>query len=248
MQLIYPVDNRKELMNHNAQKLYLCRMNHLIAPSILAADFGCLAQDVEMVNHSQADWLHVDVMDGRFVPNISFGFPVIKAINKVSTKPLDVHLMILEPEHYITRFRDVGAEILTVHYEACPNLHRTIYAIKEAGMQAGVALNPHTPVHLLEDILNDADLFLIMSVNPGYGGQKFIENTYSKIKSLRKMINTKGCNAKIEVDGGVTLQNASPLTHAGANVLVAGSTVFKSPDPAETISQLKLRMNDTKSQ
>jgi ribulose-phosphate 3-epimerase len=222
-------------------------MNHLIAPSILAADFGSLAEDVKMVNHSQADWLHVDVMDGRFVPNISFGFPVIKAINKISTKPLDVHLMIVEPEHYITRFRDVGAEILTVHYEACQNLHRTIYAIKEAGMKAGVALNPHSPVHLLEDVLSDADLLLIMSVNPGYGGQKFIQNTYSKIKSLRKMLNDQGRSALIEVDGGVNLENASALADAGANVLVAGSTVFKSHNPADMISSLKLRMNDTKS-
>lgn len=214
-------------------------MNHLIAPSILSADFGNLNSDFEMVNQSNADWFHVDVMDGRFVPNISFGFPVLKALKKVSQKPLDVHLMIVEPEKYITEFAANGADILTVHLEACTHLHRTIGAIKESGMKAGVALNPHTPVAALKDILYMCDLVCLMSVNPGFGGQKFIENTYSKIKELKEMAAIQNPSLYIEIDGGVTRENASKLVHAGANVLVAGNTVFASPNPIHTIDLLK---------
>lgn len=214
-------------------------MNHLIAPSILSADFGNLNSDFEMVNQSNADWFHVDVMDGRFVPNISFGFPVLKALKKVSQKPLDVHLMIVEPEKYITEFAANGADILTVHVEACTHLHRTIGAIKESGMKAGVALNPHTPVAVLKDILYMCDLVCLMSVNPGFGGQKFIENTYSKIKEIKEMAAIQNPNLYIEIDGGVTRENASKLVHAGANVLVAGNTVFASPNPIQTIDLLK---------
>jgi ribulose-phosphate 3-epimerase len=214
-------------------------MNHLIAPSILSADFGNLNSDFEMVNQSNADWFHVDVMDGRFVPNISFGFPVLKALKKVSQKPLDVHLMIVEPEKYITEFAANGADILTVHLEACTHLHRTIGAIKESGMKAGVALNPHTPVAALKDILYMCDLVCLMSVNPGFGGQKFIENTYSKIKELKEMASIQNPSLYIEIDGGVTRENASKLVHAGANVLVAGNTVFASPNPIHTIDLLK---------
>jgi len=220
-------------------------MSHLIAPSILAADFGNLQRDVEMVNNSDADWFHLDVMDGRFVPNISFGFPVIKAIQKAAQKPLDVHLMIVEPEKYIDAFADVGAAVITVHYEACHHLHRTLNAIKEKGIKAGVALNPHTPVTLLEDCLSEADLVCLMSVNPGFGGQKFIENTYQKASSLRAMADGLNSNCLIEIDGGVNLQNAPLLLGAGANVLVAGSTVFKSESPAATIKQLKQANNHT---
>jgi len=214
-------------------------MNHLIAPSILSADFGNLNSDFEMVNQSNADWFHVDVMDGRFVPNISFGFPVLKALKKVSQKPLDVHLMIVEPEKYITEFAANGADILTVHLEACTHLHRTIGAIKESGMKAGVALNPHTPVAALKDILYMCDLVCLMSVNPGFGGQKFIENTYSKVKELKEMAAIQNPSLYIEIDGGVTRDNASKLVHAGANVLVAGNTVFASSNPIHTIDLLK---------
>ena len=214
-------------------------MKHLIAPSVLAADFSCLQKDFDMVNRSQADWFHVDVMDGRFVPNISFGMSIVKAMKKMATKPLDVHLMIVEPEKYIGEFREAGADVITVHYEACPHLHRVLQQIRESGAKAGVALNPHTPVHLLEDILEDTDLVLIMSVNPGFGGQKFIYQALAKIKKLREMIVTKNTQTLIEVDGGVGLQNAEKILQAGANVLVAGSSVFRSEYPEKSISMLK---------
>ncbi len=214
-------------------------MKHLIAPSILAADFGRIYEEVEMLNESQADWIHVDVMDGSFVPNISFGFPVIKAIKKKSKLPLDVHLMIDAPDRYLKEFKDVGAEVLTVHYEACTHLHRTIQQIKELGMKAGVALNPHTSVDQLSDIIEDLDLVCLMSVNPGFGGQKFIYNTLPKTKKLKDLIETRNAPTKIEIDGGVGLQNAEKLLQAGADVLVAGSAVFKAEDSIETISKLK---------
>jgi ribulose-phosphate 3-epimerase len=214
-------------------------MSHIIAPSVLSADFANLQRDIQMINQSDADWFHVDVMDGVFVPNISFGMPVISAIKRHAAKPLDVHLMIVQPERYIVDFKKAGADILTVHYEACTHLHRTIAAIKEAGMKAGVSLNPHTPVNVLSEILSDLDLVLIMSVNPGFGGQKFIENTYNKIKQLKAMSIEKGCNPEIEIDGGVTLDNYKQLLNAGATALVAGNTVFSSPDPANTIKALK---------
>ncbi len=211
----------------------------LIAPSILSADFLNLGRDIEMVNNSEADWFHLDVMDGRFVPNISYGMSIIKTMKKVATKPFDVHLMIVEPEKYFEEFKAAGADVLTVHYEASVHLHRSIQAIKALGMKAGVSLNPHTPVQVLEDVLADIDLVLIMSVNPGFGGQKFIPQALDKIKKLRQMIAAVGSNAVIEVDGGVTLDNAPVLVAAGADVLVAGNTVFSSPDPVATIKKLK---------
>ncbi|MBN8697126.1 MAG: ribulose-phosphate 3-epimerase [Bacteroidetes bacterium] len=214
-------------------------MNHLIAPSILSADFANIQRDVEMINKSEADWFHVDIMDGMFVPNISFGFPVIKAIKKHATKPLDVHLMIEDPDRYLQTFKDAGADILTVHLEACTHLHRTVQAIKALGMKAGVAINPHTSVNLLIDIISDIDLVCVMSVNPGFGGQKFIENTYHKISDLREIIRAKKSSALIEIDGGVDMNNYKKLVETGANVLVAGNTVFSSADPNKTISDLK---------
>ncbi len=214
-------------------------MSHLIAPSLLSADFSNLAADIGMINNSQADWFNLDVMDGVFVPNISFGMPVIKAVKKLATKPLDVHLMIVQPERYITDFKKAGADILTIHYEASTHLHRSIYAIKDEGMKAGVVLNPHTNVSLLTEIIGDLDVVLIMSVNPGYGGQKFIEHSYAKISKLKELILKRNANTLIEVDGGVTIENAPTLIKAGADVLVAGNTVFGSADPTTTIAKLK---------
>jgi ribulose-phosphate 3-epimerase len=218
-------------------------MPTFIAPSVLAADFANIQRDIEMLNKSNADWIHVDVMDGVFVPNISFGFPVMEAIKKYATKPLDVHLMIVQPEKYIEAFKKAGADILTVHYEACPHLHRTIQQIKAAGMKAGVALNPHTSVDLLDDIIADLDLVCIMSVNPGFGGQKFIENTYHKVTKLQLLIAKNNSKAVIEIDGGVTDANAEKLCAAGASVLVAGSFVFNAPNPIQTIADLKNSTN-----
>ncbi len=210
-----------------------------IAPSLLAADFGNLQRDIELVNKSQADWQHVDIMDGLFVPNISYGMPVVKTIAQHATKPLDVHLMIVDPDRYIKTFAELGATHLTVHYEACTHLHRTLQAIKAEGMKAGVALNPHTNILLLEDVIRDIDIVLVMSVNPGFGGQSFIENTYEKIRALRELISNRKSKALIEIDGGVTSSNAKDLVKAGADVLVAGSFIFKSDDPAATIKELK---------
>jgi len=214
-------------------------MPHIVAPSVLSADFGNLQRDIEMINNSDADWFHVDIMDGVFVPNISFGFPVMKALQKHAKKPLDVHLMIVDPDRYTQAFKDVGANTLTFHIEACTHLHRSVQNIKSAGMNAGVAINPHTSIHLLEDIIADIDLVCVMSVNPGFGGQKFIENTYSKVTALKKLIIEKNSSAKIEIDGGVDLNNYKKLIACGADVLVAGNTVFGSSNPQETIKQLK---------
>ncbi len=214
-------------------------MAHLIAPSILSADFANLQRDIEMINSSEADWFHIDVMDGVFVPNISFGFPVIKQIKKYAKKPLDVHLMIVEPDRYFERFKEVGADILSVHYEACKHLHRSIQAIKALDMKAGVVLNPHASVYVLEDILADVDLVMLMSVNPGFGGQKFIENTLVKINRLKDLIQKTGSKALIEVDGGVTMANSVDLIRSGADILVAGNTVFGSDDPVDMIRKLK---------
>ena len=214
-------------------------MSVIIAPSILAADFGNLQRDCKMVNNSKADWFHLDIMDGVFVPNISYGMPIINKINEVATKTLDVHLMIVNPDRYIETFKNVGADILTVHYEACTHLHRTIQGIKSNGMKAGIALNPHTSAHLLEDVLNDLDLILVMSVNPGFGGQSFIENTYEKVKTLKMLREKSGSNFIIEIDGGVNNTNAPKLIEAGADALVAGSFVFKSDNPTKTIENLK---------
>ena len=210
-----------------------------IAPSVLAADFANLQRDIEMINESEADWFHIDIMDGLFVPNISFGMPVLQAISKHARKTIDLHLMIVNPDRYIKTFANLGSHILTVHYEACTHLHRTLQAIKCEGMKAGVALNPHTNINLLQDTINDIDLVCLMSVNPGFGGQSFIENTYNKVKQLKELIITKGASTLIEIDGGVTNKNAKALTEAGADVLVTGSYVFKSENRLETIKNLK---------
>ncbi|MBL7816389.1 MAG: ribulose-phosphate 3-epimerase [Saprospiraceae bacterium] len=215
-------------------------MRHLIAPSVLAADFTKLADEIALVNQSEADWFHFDVMDGRFVPNISFGFPILEAVKALATKPIDVHLMILEPEKYIEDFRKAGADVISVHIEACSHLHRTLQQIRATGAKAGIAVNPHTPVSLLEDVLEDTDLVCLMSVNPGFGGQKFIYQTLNKIRKLRAMLDERNLDeVYIEIDGGVGLQNAEIILQAGADVLVAGSSVFKAAKPIETISQLK---------
>ncbi|MFT4222156.1 ribulose-phosphate 3-epimerase [Dysgonomonas sp.] len=214
-------------------------MQHKIAPSLLSADFLNLQKDVEMVNNSEADWFHCDVMDGSFVPNISFGFPIIKQISKIAQKPLDVHLMIVNPDKYIAQVKDAGAYMMNVHYEACIHLHRTVAAIHDAGMKAGVTLNPHTPVSLLEDILQDVDMVLLMSVNPGFGGQKFIEHSLYKVSKLKEMILKRNLNTLIEVDGGVNLDTGKQLIAAGADVLVAGNAIFADPNPTEMIHKLK---------
>ena len=213
--------------------------NTLIAPSVLAADFANLQRDIEMINNSEADWFHIDIMDGVFVPNISFGMPVLEAINRHANKTIDVHLMIVNPDRYISTFKKLGADILTVHYEACNHLHRTLQAIKAEGMKAGVALNPHTSVDLLEDVIQNIDMVCIMSVNPGFGGQSFIENTYDKVRKLKALIAKKNANTLIEIDGGVTNKNAKALVDAGADVLVAGSYVFGAENPTATIADLK---------
>ena len=214
-------------------------MSGMIAPSILSADFGKLYEEIDMINQSEADWFHVDVMDGVFVPNISFGFPVMKPLQAKAQKTLDVHLMIVDPDRYTKAFADAGAHVLTVHVEACTHLHRTLTHIRNHGMKAGVAINPHTPVETIKEVLDLCDVVCLMSVNPGFGGQSFIENTYNKIKSLKAMIQAAGTNTLIEIDGGVSLSNAKLLTDAGADVLVAGNTVFASPNPTQTIAELK---------
>ncbi len=214
-------------------------MQTIISPSLLSADFTNLKADIEMVNKSEADWFHLDIMDGVFVPNISYGLPVVQQINKIATKPLDVHLMIIDPDRYVEAFQKAGADYLTVHYEACTHLHRTVQNIKQHGMKAGVSLNPHTPVAVLEDIIADIDLVLLMSVNPGFGGQSFIENTYKKVKQLKQLIADSDSKALIEIDGGVNLETGAKLVAAGVDALVAGSFVFGSDNPTQTISALK---------
>ncbi len=214
-------------------------MNRKISPSILAADFNNLGRDIQMINQSEADWIHFDVMDGVFVPNISFGLPVIQHVKKIATKPLDVHLMIINPDQFIKPFGDMGADILTVHYEVCNHLHRTLWTIRNEGMKTGVSLNPHTPVNVLENIISEIDLVILMSVNPGFGGQKFIQSTYQKVIKLRRLIEEKKATTLIEVDGGVNLENGKLLFEAGADVLVAGSFIFDSENPMQIIHQLK---------
>jgi ribulose-phosphate 3-epimerase len=225
------------------QNLKKQKMSKLIAPSVLAADFANLQRDVEMINRSEADWFHIDIMDGVFVPNISFGMPVLRDIVKHATKTIDCHLMIVDPDRYVETFAQLGCNILTVHYEACTHLHRTLQLIKSHGMKAGVALNPHTSIDLLKDVIQDIDMVCLMSVNPGFGGQSFIENTYDKVTRLKEMISAKGCDTLIEIDGGVTDKNAKQLVDAGADVLVAGSYVFKSANQEATIKSLRSLAN-----
>jgi ribulose-phosphate 3-epimerase len=232
-----------EIKNLNLQNFKTHKMSKLIAPSVLAADFANLQRDVEMINRSEADWFHIDIMDGVFVPNISFGMPVLRDIVKHATKTIDCHLMIVDPDRYVETFAKLGCDILTVHYEACTHLHRTLQLIKSHGMKAGVALNPHTSVDLLKDTIKDIDMVCLMSVNPGFGGQSFIENTNDKVKELKNLINSKGADTLIEIDGGVTDKNAKQLVDAGADVLVAGSYVFKSNDPTATVAELRKMVN-----
>lgn len=214
-------------------------MNTIVSASLLAADFGNLSAEIDLMNRSEVDWLHIDIMDGVFVPNISYGFPVLEYVNKLSQKPLDVHLMVVDPTKFVNEVKQIGAEIMTVHYEACTHLHRAIEQIKAAGMKAGVSLNPHTPVSLLEDIIADVDLTLLMSVNPGFGGQRFIENSVAKVAQLRELIERKGSKSIIEVDGGINLVTGKQVIDAGADAIVAGNFVFRAADPVETVAQLK---------